>query len=218
MAITRTDVNGDLTVLKTALESLGWFASVTLDDPSSPTTLTCKDDDNNILLEWYKSSSSYGAKAFKDSTHFIGSAAVSGNLYNPQYFYKVGDNGAVIKSNSVNNFFIIAKTHDDKIGFVFPHDIAISTFDSTYWGDDISLTDYFLICNPSTSNYAVGNHCLFVKIPVHGTYNEAVEMPKAFFIAMAQPNMRNVVQEITGGLGVYLTNGYLALLDDGSAT
>ena len=106
MAITRTDINGSLTALKTALESLDWFASVTLDDPSSPTKLTCKDSDNNILLEWYQSSNNYGAKAFKDSTHFIGSAAIPGNLYNPQYFYKVGNNGAVIKSNSINNIFM----------------------------------------------------------------------------------------------------------------
>ena len=218
MAIIRSDINGDLTALKTALESLDWFASVTLDDPSTPTTLTCKDSDNNILLEWYKSSSNYGAKAFKDSTHYIGSSAVSGNTYNPQYFYKVGDNGAVIKSNETNTIFIIAKTNEDKIGFAFPYSNTAFQIEATCWGDDVTMTDYFYVCNSSGSGSGIGNHCLFVKIPLHGTYNTAMELPKAFFLTSAQPNMRGIVQEITGGLGVYMTNGYIALLDDGSTS
>ena len=218
MAITRYDINGSLTALKAALEALGdgWFSSIELDNDETPTTLTCKDEDGNTILEWYKSSNQYGAKAFKDSTHFHGSAATSSNTYNPQYLYKVGNNGAVIKANTLANLYIIAKTNDGRIAITIPNSgtSSVNSLFATCWGDDIALTDSITITGSSGSGTGVGNHTLLVPIPLHGTYEENLYIPKAFFMPAVQPNMRGVVQELTGESGTYLTNGYVALLDD----
>lgn len=211
--ITRTEINGNLTALKTALESLGFFATVTLDDATSPTKVTCKDADNNVLFEWLTNSSSYGVKAYKDATHFAGTAPVSGNTYNPKYFFDLGENGCAIQMNTIANLLIITKTNDDRIGFAFPHhSTTLSTLDATCWGDDANSTDYMQICGSSGNGFGVGNHCQLVPIPLHGTYEEALYLPNAFYMPSVQANMRGVVQEITGEKGTYLTNGYIAIL------
>lgn len=220
MAITSVTLNGQLAALHDALEQLvpDFFASVEYDADSDPTAVLCKDADDNLLFKAERQGSA-GAKyiAYKDAETpvEVGSNTAYSNF---KYFYKVGSNGGVIVTQSGQNFIIIAKTNTGGTGFamnsgltssVRPYQAAVAC-----WGDDTDLSSVLTITTNGSDDTATGNYCQFVPVPLHGTYNEALYLPKAFYLPMAQPAMRRVVQEITGNSGVYLTNGYLALLDD----
>lgn len=227
MAITRTDINGDIAALKAALETLvpDFFASVEYDDAESPTTVICKDADENTIFEYYIGGPNvFGMKAYKNAETYVGVAQATGTTWKPLYFYKVGSNGAVIQlPNSL--FIIIAKTNTGKTGFALYPQLfttaaqTITVVASACWGDDPALSNWILICGSgsgtsATSTLSIGNHTLFVPVPMHGTYEQNIFLPKAFFIPMAQDGMRGVVRELSTDSGTYLTNGYVALLDD----
>ena len=214
MAIIRTEINGDLTALKTALESLGFFASVTLDSESTPTTVTCKDADNHTLLTYNITGSGTRTatwSVYKNATtHVDWDTSAATPAGQPKNFYKVGSNGAVIQSNSNNFMLLIGKTNTEAIGVAMQNSTATAIVGC--WGDDADLTTQLTAC--ANSSPMTGNHVLFVQIPMHGAYNTPTWMTKAFFLPMAQNNMRNVMQEVSGDAGVYLTNGYFAMIDD----
>lgn len=223
MAITRTDINGDIALLKAALETLvpDFFASVTYDDDSAPSAIICKDADGNTIFKAAKANATSGNwtyKAYKNDTTNI-SAGSTDNTSQPLYFYTVGGNGAVIQTRR-NPFVMIAKTNNGKAGFVLPPSLTSSSLDNytavktAYYGDDPALTGDLRFASTSANTDNIGNHTLFVPISMHGTYEEQVYLPKAFFMPMAQAGMRGVVQELTADEGTYLTNGYVALLDD----
>ena len=214
MAIIRSDINASVAALKTALESLGFFASVTLDSESTPTTVTCKDADNNTLLTYSLTGSGSGTtslwRVYKDASTNVNTSQGGTSAGNrPKKFYKVGSNGAVIETYD-GYLYTIGKTNTEAIG-VAMQDSATTALVAC-WGDDASMTTKLTIC--ASSNPMAGNHVLFVPIPMHGSYNTATYLPKAFFLPMVQANMRNIVQEVSGDAGVYLTNGYLAMIDD----
>lgn len=227
MAITRTDINGDITALKAALETLvpDFFASIEYDDAENPTAVICKDADGNTIFDYYISgSNNFGMKAYKNAETYVGGAQTTGTTWKPLYFYKVGSNGAAIQLPN-NLIVIIAKTNTGKTGFaLYPQlfSTAAQTLPvvaSACWGDDPALSNWVLICGSgsgtsATSTPSIGNHTLFVPVPMHGTYAEQIYLPKAFFLPMAQSGMRGMVQELSTDSGTYLTNGYVALLDD----
>ena len=221
MAIVRTEINGNFTALKTALQSTGLFDSVTLDNDSTPTLLTCKDADNNTLFTIGYSSSNWTLTAYKDASNSItlGPATVQ----TPLYFYKVGTDSAAIEF-AYSHMLIIGKTNTGKVGFVFPAATATqaaskSEIKVACWGDDPTFTSTIIFANATLSNAATGNHSLFVPVPMHGTYNTVVYLPDVYCMPMAQPGLRNVLQEITGLDGTYLTNGFVAVKDKiGGAT
>lgn len=217
--IVRTDINGSIATLKAALETLvpDFFASVEYDDAESPTTTICKDaDGNTVFTAQYTAGSSATYTAYKNAATSI---TVNGtpSLARPLYFYKVGDSNAAIQCPN-NHFVVISKTNASGVGFVIPDTFATGT--GTHyarnvvacWGDDPALDSYLTITG-STGSTMIGNHTLFVPIPMHGTYNQNIYLPKAFFLPMTQDGMRGVVQELTADEGTYLTNGYVALLD-----
>ena len=220
MSITRTDINGDITALKAALETLvpDFFASVELDDDTTPTTAICKDASGNTIFTVSSiSSGNVAYTAYKDATTNVRGSATQQNA-RPLYFYKVGNNSAAIQCPN-HHFVLISKTNTAGVGFVIPD--SFSTGSGTHyvrnnvacWGDDPAL-DSPLTITGGTSSEMEGNHTQFVQIPLHGTYNENIYLPKAFFFPMVQEGMRGVVQELTTDDGTYLTNGYIALLDD----
>lgn len=230
MAIVRTEINGNIATLKEALETLvpSFFASVSYDNDSTPTAVQCKDADGNTIMECLKqSSASYGIKAYKDAENFIGKEPSSTAGLKIMDFYKVGSNGAVMRSNN-GYVFIVAKTNTGKTAFAFPHwfsTIANTqvTVETAFWGDDTTMTDWIVISgagsgssNPLQTN-SIGYQCLFVPIPAHGTFSQSIYLPKAFFLPMAQQGMRGVFQEVVAENGTHLTNGYVTLLDDGGA-
>lgn len=229
MAITRTDINGDITALKNALATLipDFFATVEFDDAESPTTVICKDADGNTIFEYYiGGTNSFGMKAYKNAETYVGTGQSTGQSWKPVYFYKVGSNGAVIQMPN-NLIMIITKTNTGATGFaLYPQffssaNNALATVAGACWGDDPSLSDWTVICGTGSGNNSIltstgiGNHTVFVPIPLHGTYEEQIYLPKAFFMPMAQTGARGVVQELTDSNNNerYLTNGYIALLD-----
>lgn len=220
MAITRTDINGDITELKSALETLipDFFATVELDDAESPTTVICKDTDGNTLFTaTYIAGSSATYTAYKNATTSISSSATTLNA-RQLYFYRVGESNAAIQCPN-GDFIVISKTNTSGVGFVIP-DNFVTTQSAHFvknsvacWGDDPAL-DSSLTITGSSGSTMIGNHCLLVPIPLHGVYGTPYYLPHAFFLPMAQDGMRGVVQELSTDSGTYLTNGYVALLDD----
>ena len=220
MSIHRNDISGDISALKSALETLvpDFFATVEYDDDTTPTAITCKDADGNAIFKASKSGSNWTYTAYKDATTGV-SVASSSNKSIPMYFYTVGSNGATIQTAS-NTMLIVAKTNTGATGFSLPNSTDSTDITNNYalksacFGDDPAFTGLIAI-TPAQSNIAsTGNHTLFVPIPLHGTYAENIYLPKAFFLPMAQEGMRGVVQELSANEGTYLTNGYVALLDD----
>ncbi len=174
MAITREMINGDLAVLKTALQSTGLFDSVTLDNDSTPTLLTCKDADNNTLFA-VSHDSNWLLTAYKDGSNSITLGPGSDTVQRPLYFYKVGTDSAVIEF-AYSHLLAISKTNTGGVGFVFPSATSVSTATKgeikvACWGDDPTFTST-VVFSASGSNAATGNHSLFVPVPMHGTYND----------------------------------------------
>lgn len=219
MSIQRTDINGDIVLLKAALETLipDFFATVELDDMESPTTVICKDTDGNTLFTaQYTAGNSATYTAYKNAaTSITGNGTPS--LARPLYFYKVGDSNAAIQCPN-NHFVVISKTNASGVGFVIPETFATGT--GTHyarnvvacWGDDPALDSYLTITG-STGSTMIGNQCLLVPIPLHGVYGTPIYLPHAFFLPMAQDGMRGTVQQLQDGEVTYLTNGYIALMD-----
>lgn len=213
MAITRTTINGDITALKNALLTLvpTFFASVEL----NTNTINCKDANGNTVFQYSNISNYRTWTAYRSASSY---AFVQGQSsdYDPKYFYTVGSNGAVIELG-YRHYIIIAKTHDNKTGIIIPISVYTNGIQFTCypvcWGDESPIDESYLTITGSAAPL-IGNHCLFVPIPLIGTYADANYFPKAFFMPMSQADMRGVSQQITGASGVYLTNGMVALLDD----
>jgi len=221
MAIARTDINGNIAALKAALETLvpDFFASIEYDDATTPTGVICKDENANTIFKVRNTSGNfYSYTAYKNAET---AQETSASGASPKYMYKVGGNGAVLETTG-SSFVIIAKTNIGATGFALPDTMTnvgssrkAANYHTACWGDDPALTDGLVFGTSSDATANNGNHTLFVPIPMHGTYEQNIFLPKAFFLPMAQSGMRGVVQELTADEGVYLTNGYVALLDDG---
>lgn len=216
MAITRFEINGDLIELKSALESTGLFDTVDIDSGISPTLITCKDGDNNTLFTVETTSSAWTFSVYKDETTVVSTQGTP-SATAAVYFYNVGSDSAVIQMPN-NLLIIISKTNTDAIGFVIPAAISSTSNKGEVkvacFGDDTALSTNLVFTSSTTSNVMTGNHCQFVEIPMHGTYSANIYLPHAYYMPIAQLGMRGVIQEITGVHGTYLTNGYLAVLDD----
>ena len=203
--------------LKSALESTGFFATVDIDSSINPALVTCKDEsDNTMFTIAIATNASWTYTVYKDDTTtvtFSGTATTA----QPVYFYTAGSDSAVIQIPN-NLFIIISKTNTGGVGFVVPagsgNTINKGEVKVACWGDDTTLSTNLLFTSSTVSNAMIGNHCQFVEIPMHGTYSANIYLPHAYYMPIAQLGMRGVVQEITGVHGTYLTNGFLAVLDD----
>ena len=221
MAITMTDINGSIPALKSALETLvpDFFASIEYDDAENPAAVICKDADGNTIFKAGKASGSnlFSYAAYKNAET---AQETSASGASPKYMYKVGGNGAVLETTG-SSFVIIAKTNIGTTGFALPDTMTTvsssrkaANYHTACWGDDPALTDGLVFGTTSDATANNGNHTLFVPVPLHGTYEQNIFLPKAFFMPMTQSGMRGVVQELSTDSGTYLTNGYVALLDD----
>ena len=237
MAITQYAINGDVTALKAALEATGFFASLAYDDDENPTQVLCYDSDQNLLFHvraWIQSGSNnyWAYKAYRSNgSNFEYTGAGIKNSNNnygvPTYLYKVGAKAAVIhfqKSASGAALLVIAKTASGSIGFVGPSDFLTNSSGNgemtnlvvVSWDDDPALTTRLCVSSSPNASPMIGNATLLVPVPLHGTYGNSLSFETVFFIPMSQAGMRGVVQEITDSDGKnYLTNGYIAALDDG---
>ena len=216
MPIMRDDISGSLAALKTSLQASGLFSSVTLDSESTPTLLTCKDADANTLFTVGVSSSGWAYTVYKDASTTV---ALTGTdtVARPVYCYKVGADSAVVQiPNSL--FIIISKTNTGGVGFALPGGTGTTANKGSLkvgcWGDEATLTTDLTFT--SSSNAMVGNHTQFVEVPMHGTYEQNVYLPSAYYMPIAQVGLRGTVQEIAGEGGTYLTNGFVAVLDRAS--
>lgn len=218
MAIERTEINGDFSALKTALETLvpAFFASVELTDAS---TITCKDADENTLLVFAVSGNTHLPRAYRSADNYL-TPITAGMSYLGaiKYFFKVGANGAFLTYPN-GDALAIAKAENGKTAIVMPGnggsavENRLVTLLAACWGDDTAYSNPLWFAAASTTN-AVSNNCLFVPVPLYGNYQTPNNVPKVFFMPVAQANMRGIVQEVTSDSGTYVTNGYLAMLYD----
>lgn len=216
MAIERTTINGDATALKNALDTLvpAFFAEVTLES----SVVTCKDADDNIVfkIDFYSAVCQY--TIYRNGNGQTDSV-LSVQTYKPQYFYKVGVNGAFLTLSGYGGVIAIAKAANGKTAIVIPGESLASNTQmysvlAGCWGDDSFYIRPLVVAN--YQNPAQGNNCQFVPVPLYGNYQLANNIPKVFFLPMAQNNMRGIVQEVTSESGTYITDGYIAMIDDGS--
>ena len=221
--ITRYDVSSGLPALKDALSAMGLFSSVTLDNESTPTTVTCKDSNDNTLFTVATSGSSMGYyyTAYKnaDTSISLGSGTTGSNFI---YAYKIGTNGGAILIGSSDtaastDLMLIGRTNYGAVAFCFPSSVGSHNFGVrkvACWGDDLLLSDNLNFTGSSADGYPmIGNQCLFVPIPMHGLYNRPLYMKNAYFLPMVQAGMRGTLQTITDGDDTYFTNGFVAMLD-----
>lgn len=214
MAIERYTINGDMTAYAAALEALGedFFATVT----GSSSSLAAYDADEHLIFSVGQTVSATKHRAYRASDNYF-------EFSNPpKYLYKCGSNGAIITLNTPSAGAIaIAKDKNGRTAF------AMCSGDGNLypvcWGDGVGINDanarpitIGINSNSTGSLPAIGYHCLFVPVPLLGTYEESNYFPKLFMMPLAQANMRGVHQIITDADGSqYFTNGYLALKDEG---
>lgn len=218
MAIERTEINGDFSALKTALETLvpAFFASVELTDAS---TITCKDADENTVLVFAVSGSTHLPRAYRSADNYLTpTTAGSSYLGAIKYFFKVGANGAFLTYPN-GEAVAIAKAENGKTAIVMPGSGGpakannLSSILAACFGDDTAFNTPLQFAS-TDQNKATGNNCLFVQVPLYGNYQTPNNVPKVFFMPVAQTNMRGILQEVTSDSGAYITNGYIAMLYD----
>ena len=227
--ITRYEINADLSAFKTALEATEIFSSVEFDDDSTPTEIRCKDSSDNLLFKIKYPVSSGGSNYFEYTAYksdgstisFTSLANSDSSSGSPSYLYKIGENEAVVhfyNSRSSSACFAIGKTNTGEIGFVFPKANITNNSESTEnlaynvasWDDDGSQDSALQV---TSSTPMVGNHSLLAQVPLHGTYEHQIFMKNVFFMPMAQTGLRGVFQKVYGNYQLYLTNGYIAVID-----
>ena len=216
MAIERTTINGDATALKNALDTLvpTYFASVTLEN----IIITCKDADDNIVFKIDFSSATWRYTIYRNGNGQTDSILQT-QTYDPLYFYKVGVNGAFLRLNGYGGVIAIAKAANGKTAIVIPG-TNFDSYTQMYsvlagcWGDDNFYIRPLVVAN--YQNPMQGNNCQFVPVPLYGNYQLANNIPKVFYMPMSQSNMRGIVQEVTSESGTYITDGYIAMIDDGN--
>ena len=220
MAITRTEVSGDGSIMKACLETLvpDYFASVELDSGNSY-VINCKDADGNILFKITRSSNNvlWNYTAYKDANTFVGDLS---NYSNSISTFYITNNGAIAFRSSGGGF-IVTKANDGSTAIVCPGNSGPSGqrmchIIATKWGDGgtYQSNTIYITSQDTASSTPTGNNTLMVPVPLYGTYNTPLYTPKAFFMPVVQIGMRGVVQEVVGAEGVYVTNGFIALLDD----
>lgn len=211
MAIERTVINGDWAALKTALETLipGYFAAV---ETPNANTIACKDADGNTIFTftWPNGNPAVWAPtAYRDATHALATSGYPQNITN---FYKVGVNGAFM-TVSGGGVVTIAKASNGKTAITLPKSPgSVTEIYAACWGDDTAYDRALHIADGTSPT--LGNNCLLVPVPLFGNYQTPNNVPKVFFMPVAQANMRGIVQEVTSDSGTYITNGYLAMLYD----
>lgn len=207
--ITRTEVSS-LSDIATALGALvpDFFASATYDSKNNKVII--KDADENTIFEI--GSQMNLTKAYRSASSALAPVAGSPMLTTPKYFYNMGANGAALAFQT-GQFIAIAKAANGKTAFVYPSLASTLRFDLIYsacWGDDTAFTGQYSIAD--TVDATTGNNCLFVPVPLFGSYQTPNNVPKVFFMPVAQTNMRGILQEVTSDSGTYVTNGYVAMI------
>lgn len=217
MAIERYTVNGDLTALKTALEATNIFEAVVFNDDEQPTAVLCKDTDDNIVFSVTQNSSQYTHAAYRSN----GTSVSAGGSYSkPVYVYKIGTSSAAINCAEAKSaptaLVLIGKTNTGKIGVAMPRTFGATSANADItqmavvaWDDDPAMTSLVKIGD------MVGHSTLLVDLPLHGSYGTPENIVGCYIMPMTQEGMRGALQEITCDDKTYLTNGYVAILDDG---
>lgn len=221
MAITRYDVNGNLAALKTALEALTFFASVDYDDDTTPTKVQCRDADDNLIFE--TNGSVYTIYRSDGTSHSQGGGT---NYSTATYLFKVGSKVAAFQCTQAKahseTLVVFGKTNTGTIGFAIPRTFGATSVNadpSQFWvcaWDDDPHFSSSLSASLLVVGTMIGNSTQLANLPLHGTYGTPEYIENAFCLHCVQEGMRNLLQEITSQDGeTYLTNGWVALLDDG---
>lgn len=196
MAITRTYINGDMTVLQTAIQSLGFFASVTLSD----NTITCKDENENTVF----TIGSSAASIYADATHSI---TTSFNTITNAY---VTSKGIFINNNS-DKPVIIAKTNNNKIGGAIRTGSELWTYSVCAWDDALPLTQTFNFME--NSDDVSPQQTIFCPVPTHNQFGETSIFDGVFATPWNEYRYMGVFTDKTSGKQ-YVSNGYIVLMEE----
>lgn len=213
MAITKTYIGGDLSILKTVLEDSGLFDSVSI----SEDVITCKDADNNTLFKFEAITNGHKVTAYASasvSKYASYTSNVGGANPSPRNAYSC-TNGVMIEyftdtTTRNNACIVITKTNNDEIAIVFSESLTTgsSAFTSLYavaWGDTAPISAYTTAANAQNQTMLV---------PFSTNANEGLQSytPNAGFMISGQLYSLGY-GKATIGSDKYITNGYWAIKD-----
>ena len=202
MAITKTTINGDFSVLQSFLQSSGLFNSVEL----GTGIVTMKDGDGNTLatietgltIRAYIDSSTSASVSYFNSGYILYGC----NCTNGVLLFVTGTSG-------YQGHILISKTNNNKVAFVFSsaHSVSPNPYTTYYcvaWGDDDTST--FTFTGKASEQSLM---CPFCTNAIMG---ETSYTPNAFWMPFGQYyNMG--YGKLTDDGTTYLTNGYWCIKD-----
>ena len=195
--ITKTYINGDLTALKTVLESTELFDSVTLDDDNTPTAITCKDAAENTLGVIKNTEITVYASENDSVTRSYGSN------FNAIYAYSYKDN-VIIKYSAGSSYayVMISNTNKNTVAFAFSYSAAAESvcMSQSYciaWGDSAPL---------AYVNYSMKASTMQTGLMVLPTNSADTHTVNAFFMPYGDYSSNE--REFTMNEKTYFTNSY----------
>ena len=204
MAITKTVINNDFSILQSFLQSSGLFNSVEL----SENTITMKDSDGNTIATI---DTNITITAYANAST---SAAASYSTFNGasiQYGYKCA-NGIMLPVTGSGNktaHILIAKTNNNKVAFTFTkiHINTAAAYTNCYctaWGDEN--------VNENAFTAKAAEQTLMCPFCTNAIMGETSYTPNAFWMPFGQYyNMG--YGKLTDDGTTYLTNGYWCIKD-----
>ena len=207
MGITKTDINGDFSVLQSFLQSTGFFDTVEL----GTNTVTMKDAGGNTLATIDGATITVYANASNSANYnyTTNSPAVKDG-------YKCA-NGILLKFAPLTGAYqdkqahvLITKTNNNKIAFIFSNTSNNNTgapytnYQCIAWGDtDIAANTY---------TAKAGEQTLLCPFCTNATLGEPSYTPNAFWIPFGQNYSMGYGTLAMNGV-TYLTNGYWCIKD-----
>lgn len=219
MAITKTPIGNDLTVLQTAMQPLvtaGFFKAVSIEETSTNHyVIRCTDDDDNVLLKIEGDANTSYARTITaaisgSATQSMASNTVVWNLF-------LTGSGAMIdilQNGSHTSAVFIGKTNGGKTGVVLLTGMTISdntgsiTFYPAVWGEQKLAAIQCAVKANENQTYMRG-------VPAFSVPDELLYLPDILIADMTQfaytPSLTPYEVQINGVS--YVTNGYLFLKD-----
>ncbi len=222
MSLIKNDINGSVTTLKTFFDtcvSAGFLSNVTIENDSE---LIIKDANNNTLCIFSFQSTSENSVCIIDIYIDANTVVHPSSAYWSQAIIATAylcDNGIYLEFYRSDNFsrfsIIIAKTNQNKIGFLYSTAFDSSYGDSTMnyrnikcvtWGDNADG-------GTTTDEGTVNNQTVFCPIPTQAKSFNTSYLVNCYRISHS-PLFTYRVKEISLNNETYLTNGYYAIKEN----
>ena len=224
----QTNINGDLSALKTVLEESGYFDTVTLESTGGVGKLTCVKNDLTFYLgdgftDAYNGRWNVGAESAGTSYSWIANDSQLSTYNYPDTVYECSG-GISIKCRIGR--ILITKTNNGKTAVVFPEnhtnngtdeqrsDATMGSVAAIAEGDTDSFKFFMNNCNYYTGGRRY-TQTFLVPIPTHPAYGTVSYTPTAALLFCAQTRD---VTSFSYNQKQYFSDGYFAIEDGEEST